>query len=257
MMYPNFCLTTLSALMALALAGTGLAADPAAELIQKGNVYYDKLQPAEALEFYLPAEKLEPNNARLLVRIARQYRHLMSDAKAMAEKVRLGNIALGYVQRAVDIAPNDPEVQLALAITYGKLLPLQASKQQFANSRLVKAAADKAIALDPGNDLAWHILARWYFNVADVGAVKRALAQVAYGKIPAAKYEDAEMRFLKAIELNPSRLMHYIELGRTYAQMGRPADARKYITKGLAMTETERDDPETKNLGRQILKKLP
>ena len=51
--------------------------------------------------------------------------------------------------------------------------------------------------------------------------------------------------------------MHYIKLGRTYAQMGRDADARKFITKKLTMSDTEKDDPETKNLGRQILKKLP
>ena len=61
---------------------------------------------------------------------------------------------------------------------------------------------------------------------------------------------------VQAISLNTNRLMHYIELGRTYAQMGRDADARKFITKGLAMPETEKDDPETKDLGRQILKKL-
>jgi hypothetical protein len=28
--------------------------------------------------------------------------------------------------------------------------------------------------------------------------------------------------FQKAIEINPNRLMHYIELGQTYAQMGKP-----------------------------------
>jgi hypothetical protein len=33
-------------------------------------------------------------------------------------------------------------------------------------------------------------------------------------------------------------------------------DTRKFIIKGLAMRETEKDDPETKTLGRQILKKL-
>ena len=82
------------------------------------------------------------------------------------------------------------------------------------------------------------------------------MAQVAYGKLPPAKYEDAVRCFEKAIALNPNRLMHYIELGRTYAQMGRDGDARKFITKGLAMPETEKDDPETKKLGRQILKKL-
>jgi hypothetical protein len=32
----------------------------------------------------------------------------------------------------------------------------------------------------------------------------------------------------RALELNPNRLMHYIELGRVYAQMGR-SDARLYI----------------------------
>jgi hypothetical protein len=62
--------------------------------------------------------------------------------------------------------------------------------------------------------------------------------------------------FEKAIALNPNRLMHCIEIGRTYALMDRDADARKFITKGLAMPETEKDDPETKNLGRQILKQL-
>ena len=240
----------------LALASKAPGADSAAVLIQKGDVFYNKLQAAEALKFYLPAEKLDPNNVRLLVHIAREYRHLMSDATKPEEKLQFGNTALDYAQRAVALAPDDTEAQLAVAISYGKLLPLQGSKQQFTNSRLIKAAADKVIALDPNNDLAWHVLGRWYLNLADVGTVKRALAQVAYGKLPAAKYEDAVRCFEKAIELNPNRLMHYIEIGRTYIQMGKGEDARRFITKGLSMPETEKDDPETKNLGRQLLKKL-
>jgi len=99
-------------------------------------------------------------------------------------------------------------------------------------------------------------LGRWHLALADVGTVKRAWARVAYGKLPTATYKDAVRCFEKAIALNTNRLMHCIELGRTYAQMGRDADARKFITKGLAMPETEKDDPEIKNLGRQILKEL-
>jgi tetratricopeptide (TPR) repeat protein len=255
-MQPAFLLNILSAALALALASTGIGAESAEELIQKGDVFYAKLQAAEALKNYLPAEKLDPNNVRLLVRIAREYRHLMSDATEVTEKLHLGNTAVDYAQRAVALAPNDPQTQLAVAISQGKLLPFQGTKQQIANSYLIKIAADKAIALDPTNDLAWEVLGRWYLALADVGTVKRALAQVAYGKLPPAKYEDAVRCFETAISLNPNRLMHYIELGRTYAQMGRDADARKFITKGLAMAETEKDDPETKNLGRQILKKL-
>jgi tetratricopeptide (TPR) repeat protein len=252
-----FPLNTLSAALALALASMGMGAESAGELIEKGDVFYAKLQAAEALKFYLPAEKLEPNNVRLLVRIAREYRHLMSDATIANEKLQLGNTAVDYAQRAVALAPNDPETQLALAISYGKMLPLEGTRQRIATLALIKTAADRVITLDPNNDLAWHILGRWYLALAEVGTVKRALARIAYGKLPPAKYEDAVRCFEKAIALNPNRLMHYIELGRAYAQMGRDADARKFITQGLAMPETEKDDPETKNLGRQILKKLP
>ena len=242
--------------MALILTGGRARAESAEELMKKGDVFYHKLQPAEALKCYLPAETLEPGNAQLLVRIARQYRHLMSDATTSGEKLRLGRIAVDYARRAVALAPKDPEAQLAVAISYGKVLPLQSSKEQFANSKVIKSAADNVIALDPNNDLGWQILGRWYLNLADVGAVKRALAQVAYGKLPAAKFEDAERCFLKAIKLNPSRLMHYIELGRTYQQMGRTIDARTYINQGLALPNTEKDDPESKERGREILKKL-
>jgi tetratricopeptide (TPR) repeat protein len=257
-MQPVSLLNTLSAALALALtlANTAMGAESAEELIQKGDVFYAKLRAAEALKFYLPAEKLAPENARLLVRISREYRHLMSDAPRAKEKLLLGNTAVSYAERAVALAPDDPETQLALAISYGKRLPLEGTKQKLAASHLIKIAVDKAISLDPTNDLSWQVLGRWYRALADVNPVKRAFAQVKYGKLPPAKFEDAVRCFEKAIALNPNRLMHYIELGRTYALMDRDADARKFITKGIAMPETEKDDPETKNLGRQILKNL-
>jgi hypothetical protein len=50
--------------------------------------------------------------------------------------------------------------------------------------------------------------------------------------------------------------MHYIELGRVYAQMGRKDDARRCINKGLAMPDAEKDDEETKAHGRETLKTI-
>jgi hypothetical protein len=50
--------------------------------------------------------------------------------------------------------------------------------------------------------------------------------------------------------------MHHIELGRTYAAMGKKDEARRFIAKGLAMADVEKDDPETKRLGRESLAKL-
>jgi hypothetical protein len=78
-----------------------MGAESADDLIQQGDVYYAKLQANEALKYYLPAEKLDPDNVRLLLRISRQYRHLMSDASQPKEKLVLGNTAVSYAERAV------------------------------------------------------------------------------------------------------------------------------------------------------------
>ncbi len=233
-----------------------LHADPADELIAKGDSYYVRLQAADALKCYLPAEKLEPNNVRLLVRISREYRHLMSDAAEPQEKLSLGITAVDYAKRAVSLQPDDSDAQLAVAISYGKLQPLEGNREKIEASRIIKVAADKAVKLNPSSDIGWHVLGRWHMALADLNVFQRALAQVAYGKLPDSTYEEAAQCFEKAIELNPNRLMHYVELGCVYAHMGRTQDARNLISKGLAMRETEKDDPETKRQGQEVLANL-
>ena len=231
-------------------------AQSAEELIKKGEVFDEKFAAADALKFYLAAEKLDPKNPDVLVRIARQYRHLMADTNSREEKLRLGRLALGYGQRAAALAPNDAEAQLSVAVTYGKMTPFAGSKEQVENSPRIKNAVDKTLRLDPRNDTAWHILGRWNRTLAEIGAVKRALAGAVYGGLPKGSFEEAERSLRKAIALRPDRLMHSIELGRIYAQMGRREEARKFLQKGLAMPSVDKDDPEMKALGRELLKKL-
>jgi tetratricopeptide (TPR) repeat protein len=248
--------TVFFATAALMLTCSTIRAAPADELIKKGDDFDLKLQASEALDFYLAAEKLEPKSAKLLVRIARQYRHLMVDATTREEKLRLGGIGLDYALRASALAPNDSEAQLSPAISYGKMVPLQGTKEQIESARRIKYAVDKAIRLDPHNDLAWDVLGRWNKVLADVNGLKRAVGSLLYGELPMGSNAEAVLCFQKAIEINPNRLMHYIELGQTYAQMGKTADARRLITKGLAMPDVEKDDPEMKRRGRETLAKL-
>ena len=253
----SFSRDVLFATTALLLTCSTIWAGPADDLIKKGNDLDLKLQASEALSFYLAAEKLEPKNANVLVRIARQYRHLMADATTREEKLRLGGIGLDYALRAAALAPDDSEAQLSPAICYGKLVALQGIKEQIESAYRIKDAVDKAIKLDPHNDLAWDVLGRWHKVLADVNGLKRAVGSLLFGELPTGSNTEAVLCFQKAIEINPKRLMHYIELGQTYAQMGKAADARRFITKGLAMPDVEKDDPELKRRGRETLAKLP
>jgi tetratricopeptide (TPR) repeat protein len=251
----HFALAVAPTLLFLLVNAVG-AADSADDLVAQGKVFEQKFDARDALPLYLAAEKLEPENCHILVRIARQYRYLMSDATAKDEKLRLGRIALDYSVRAAAAGPRDCDAQLASAITLGEMLPYLPPKEQIAASPRIKESADKALQLNPKNDTAWHILGRWNRVLADVNVVKRALAGVLYGGLPQGSLEEAERDMKKAIQLNPSRLMHYIELGRIYAQMGKKDEARQFINKGLAMPDTEKGDPETKQRGRETLASL-
>jgi len=230
------------------------AADAVNDLLKQGDTYDKKFDPTVALQFYESAEKLQPDNATVQVRISREYRYLLSDASAKAEKIRLGRLALAHAEKAAALAPNDPEAQIAVGITYGKMLPYLPSKEQVEATPRIKASVDRTLALNPRSDTAWHILGRWNRVLADVSSVKRALAGVVYGKLPKGSNEEAARCLEKAVAINPNRLMHYIELGRVYAQMGRKDDARRCINKGLEMPNEEKDDPETKARGRETLK---
>jgi len=226
------------------------------ELLKQGDAHDQMFQAAEALQFYLPAEKMEPDNVSLLLRIARQYRHLMQDATKLDEKLRLGGIAKQYAGRAVTLAPNESEAYLSVAISHAKMVGFLGKAERLEASRQIKTAVDKAIDLDPSKDLAWYIQGCWYQRLAEIGPVQRKLAAIFYTSLPAATYEDAVKSLQRAIELNPDRLIHYIELGRTYAQMGRNEDAQRLIKKGLAMPNVDKDDPDTKQRGRETLAHL-
>jgi Tfp pilus assembly protein PilF len=165
-------------------------------------------------------------------------------------------MALEYSTRAAACGPKDCDAQLAPAITLGKMLPYLPTKQQVAASPQIRESVDKALAVDSYNDTAWHVLGRWNRVLAEVSSAKRFVAGLVYGQLPKGSYEEAEQDMKKAIAINPNRLMHYIELGRIYAQMGRKEEARQFINKGLAMPDTEKDDPETKQRGRETLAKL-
>lgn len=246
---------TLAALMLL--ASPAVRAETSAELIAKGDAADKSFQPALALRSYLPAEKMDPNDVELQLRIARQYRHLMSDVSGNATKLKYGKLSLEHALRAAAMAPKNSEAQLSPAISYGKMVPFEGKGDQVAASPMIKSCAEKAIKLDPRNDSAWHVLGRWHQSLANISGARRAIAETLYGKLPTGTHADSVACFKKAIAINPNRLRHHIELGRTYAQMGQPADARKCIEKGMKMPNKEKDDYEVKALGKETLSELP
>lgn len=233
-----------------------LAARDAAELIARGDAADARFLAEEALRHYLPALEQRPADADLRVRIARQYVYRMSELRSPVEKLAAGRTALEHAEQAVRANPRSSDAHLSVAICLGKITQLQDAREKVEASRRIRDAAREAARLDPANDYAWHLLGRWHQALAGMGGLTRGLVALVYGELPAASNEEAVRCFEKALALRPDRLIHHVELGRTYAQMGRAEEARAALNRGLAMPEREKDDPETKQRGRAALAKL-
>ena len=240
----------------LTLRGPGWAAESPASLIEKGDALDARLENRKALEVYLEVEKTGSANSELLHRISREYGLMMDEGRSAAEKREFGEKALGYAKRAIAADSKNAKAQLDVAICYGRLAPLMDSKTKIAYSKLVKQYVGQSMELDANDDLAYHVLGAWNYEVTNLNPVLRALARVIYGELPSASYEQAVENFKKAIQLNPKRLANHTELGRTYAAMGKKDEAREELSKGLGMPNREKGDPESKRLAQEALEKL-
>lgn len=235
-------------------------------LLARGDAFDACYQTQRALACYLAAEKLEAqpqspsratsSQAGLLGRIAKEYCDSMADTDAKGEKRACCERALGYAQRAVAADPANSMAEVLVAICYGRLAKLVDNRTKIAYSKQVKQHAEKALALDPKNELGHYVLGAWNLELANLGTFQRTAAKWIYGGVPAASNEEAVAHLLQAIALNPKRPGSYVELGRAYAAQGKTAEARALIYKGLAMPNPGKSDPDLIPRAQTALKKL-
>jgi len=247
---------TILTIFCVLLTAGAFAAEPVEALIAKGDAFDRQLKTREALAAYLEAEKVAPKNAEALHKIAKQYAELMPETSAKAERRKLGEQALDYAKRSVALDPRSAKAQLSAAICYGRVASLVDNRTKIEYSRLVKEHVERAIKLDPSDSYGWHVLGAWNYELANLNAVLRGIAGLIYGTLPAASNDKALESFKKALELAPQRVAHHIELGRTYAVLGKKDLARAALQKGLSLPSREKDDEETKARGRKALAEL-
>lgn len=226
-------------------------------LLQRGDEADRKWKTTDALTAYLAAEKLEPKNPEILRRIATQYALSMIDVPTSAEKRVVGEKALSYAKRAVELAPRSPSTQVVMAVCCGRLAKHLPSREKIETSKLVKLHAETALQLNPKSDIAHYILGVWHYELANLNAMLRVAAGVVYGALPPASNEEAEKHFRRARELDPARVATVLELGRTVAlNSSRKEEARALFETALKMPLRDKDDPEMKRRAREALAAL-
>jgi len=229
---------------------------PIEELLRQAQAAEDRFDSKTALMGFQRADQLRPHNAAILQKISRQYSDLATDAPDEQERIRLCTRGLDYAQQAVKLAPDNAVNVLSVAICYGKLALWSDIRTRIAYSKLVREYAERAIALNPNYDYAHHVLGRWHYEVATLGATKRWLVKLIYGGLPAASLDEAVKQFERAVELAPALPAHRVELGFALLAQGKENEARANFERALAMPMREKYDGEALRRAREALARM-
>lgn len=246
----------ISCLLFAGWLGVSAAAAPVDDWLREAQSAAVALDSQRALELYLQANEARPRDVAILQQIARQYSDLVLDQATDADRRRCAAAALDYAQKAEALDPRNAVSVLSLAIAHGKLAAYSDTRVKIRYSRLVKAEAERALALDPNYAWAHHILGRWHREVAGLGLAARGVVGIFYGGLPAASSAEAVACLQRAVQLEPGELNHYLELGFALAAAGRAVEARAAWTRGLGMPSRGKHDEEAKREAREALAAL-
>ncbi len=237
------------------VAGLLAAAEPG-PLVQQALAAETRLETEGALHLFQQADVAQPNDAFILQKIARQYSDLVVEQPDVEAKKRYAQMALDYAQRAVALKPDDAVNVLSLAVCHGKLALYSDTPAKIRYARLVKEETERALVLDPNYAWAHHLLGRWHYEVAELGAASKFFVRLLYGGLPAASFDEGIRQLQRATELEPGELNHWLELGFAYAAAGQPAAARTQWAHGLAMPARRKPDEPAKQRARAALARL-
>lgn len=236
---------------------SSVAANPSIEeLLRQAQAAEDRFDSQTALTLFQRADQLRPNDPAILQKISRQYSDLATDTADEQERIRLCTAGLDFAQRSAKRAPENAVDVLSVAICYGKLALWTDIRTRINYSKLVREYAERAVALNPNYDYAHHVLGRWHYEVATLGATKRWLVRLIYGGLPPASLDEAVHELQRAVELAPDRPAHRVELGFALLAQGKKDEARASFERAVAMPMREKYDKEALRRARDALARM-
>jgi tetratricopeptide (TPR) repeat protein len=207
-------------------------------LIAEGDAALTHFDLPKATLAYRAALQLDSTRYDVRWRLTRA----LADAATLetddAKKKALLTEAQDHARAAVRSKPDGSKGHAFLAIVVGKLALYHGGRTKVELSKEVKTEAEKAIALDPKEDLAWHVLGIWHREMVELNWLLKKFAEVLYGSFPPASKDDALRNLRQAAELSPANVAHQVELGITLKAAGKTAEAKRTLERALTMPKT-------------------
>ncbi len=252
-MHPSRLLAALLFVVAPALASAQETGP-----VARGDDLHARMRPLEALEAYQAALRADSSRYEALWKATREavdLGMLTGDEGARREWYLS---AVDYARRAVAADSTRAEGYTWLGVALGRQALQEDPRTKVRLAEEIRDAARRALALDPGAAGAHHVLGQWHAEIRRLGGLTRFAARHLLGAevFDEADWDEAESHLRRATELEPSGLIHHLELARVLLDRDRPDEARKELEQVLERPAREPIDPLLKQKAQELLQAL-
>ena len=248
------------ALLALRPLSGQAPSDSTSELAQ-GRAAFEARDPETALhdfEQVLAADSgnYEANWRAALALITLGVR--TPDSVKSPERDSLYALADRYARRAVRADSMGADGHFILARAIGQTSLTKSKKERIRRASEIRQEALRAIELNPLHDGAYHLLGRWNAEIMRLSGFTRFFARqfLGAGIFGQASWEGAMTNLERAVEIDPRRIVHRLDLAEDYVDRKRYDDARRQLEAIDTLPIHDFNDPQYKADGAALLQRI-
>ena len=227
----------------LVVSATGRAQSPSDE-IAAGVRESAARKPAQALQSFERAIQADPRNYVALYKAASELVDLGEFERNVASRTAMYARATDYAKRATAANPADAEGFFHLARAIGRTALAQGPRERTKYGVAVRENALKALEFSPRHPGALHVMGVWNAEIMRLNGIARLVAKTFLGGkvFETASWAEATRYMEQAVAVDPTRLVHRLDLARVYRDTGRKADARAAYKAAIASADIDAND---------------
>ncbi len=220
--------------LAVAIATTDAAAHPlgaqtAKDQIALGDREYAEHKAQSALDSYMKALSVEAKNYEALWKAARVETDLSELAPKGARQDSLMTAATVHAAAAIGVNPRDAEGHFCAARVAGRKALTLGTRDRIKYAKIVRLESLDALKADSLHPGALHVLGMWNAEIMRINGLARIFAKSFLGAdvFSRASWSEAQRLLELAVKVDPTRIVHRLDLAAIYTDRGDKARARE------------------------------
>ncbi len=251
-------IVALSVALRLGSGQAGVAAQSPADFIALGNTAYTAHRQQEALDYFLRAIAADPANYEALWKASRSEIDLAEITTQRSTRDALLAAGHQHAEAAVHVRPGNAEGHFSLARAAGRRALTVGVRERIRYSQIIREAALTALKIDSTHAGALHVLGMWNAEIMRLSGLSRTFARAFLGAdaLSLASWEDAQRLLELAVQHEPSRIIHRLDLAGIYADRGDVRRAREVYVWIASAPVVDPNDDVYKRQAAERLKRL-